>query len=108
MKKYLLPTVAVLFFSCKENKNHKASETEVVTETDTLKLPAPDEKGARNKFSNVIGWPAGKTPTAPEGFTVTRFAENIKSPRNMIQAENGDVFVVLSNSERTKTEKNKK
>jgi len=62
-------------------------------------------KMQKNKFSNVIGWPAGKAPTAPEGFTVTRFAENIKSPRNMIQAANGDVFVVLSNSERTKTEK---
>ena len=104
MKKYLLPAVALLFFSCKENKNN-TSETEVVTKTDTLKLPPPDEKAAKNKFSNVLGWPAGKSPTAPEGFTVTRFAENIKSPRNMIQAANGDIFVVLSNSERTKTEK---
>lgn len=105
MRKYLLPAVAVLFLSCKENKKHNTSETEVITKTDTLKLPAPNEKASRNKFSNVIGWPAGKAPTAPEGFMVTRFAENIKSPRNMIQAANGDVFVVLSNSERTKTEK---
>lgn len=106
MKKYILSAVTLLFFSCKENKNQTASGTdEVATKTDTLKLPAPDEKNAKNKFSNVIGWPAGKAPTAPEGFTVTRFAENIKSPRNMIQAANGDIFVVLSNSERTKTEK---
>ncbi|REC54910.1 sorbosone dehydrogenase family protein [Chryseobacterium piscium] len=106
MKKYLLPAVALLFFSCKESKSKTTSDTdEVVTKTDTLQLPPPDEKGAKNKFSNVIGWPAGKSPTAPEGFTVTRFAENIKSPRNMIQAANGDIFVVLSNSERTKTEK---
>lgn len=106
MKKYLLPAVALLFFSCKESKNKTTSDTdEIVTKTDILKLPPPDEKGAKNKFSNVIGWPAGKSPTAPEGFTVTRFAENIKSPRNMIQAANGDIFVVLSNSERTKTEK---
>ncbi|KQM55216.1 PQQ-dependent sugar dehydrogenase [Chryseobacterium sp. Leaf201] len=106
MKKYILSAATLLFFSCKENKNQTASGTdEVATKTDTLKLPAPDEKNAKNKFSNVIGWPAGKAPTAPEGFTVTRFAENIKSPRNMIQAANGDIFVVLSNSERTKTEK---
>ncbi|KQR91115.1 L-sorbosone dehydrogenase [Chryseobacterium sp. Leaf180] len=105
MKKYLLPAVAVLFFSCKENKNQTAAEADVVTKTDTLKLPSPDEKASKNKFSNIIGWPEGKTPVAPAGFTVTRFAENIKSPRNMIQAPNGDIFVVLSNSERTATEK---
>ncbi len=106
MKKYILSAATLLFLSCKENKNQTASGTDqVVTKTDTLKLPAPDEKSAKNKFSNVIGWPAGKAPTAPEGFTVTRFAEGIKSPRNMIQAANGDIFVVLSNSERTKTEK---
>ncbi|GGG63742.1 PQQ-dependent sugar dehydrogenase [Epilithonimonas arachidiradicis] len=108
MKKYLLPVVAIGMLSCKDNKNQTANtgeSVEVATQTDTLKLPAPDEKGAKNKFSNVIGWPKDKAPTAPEGFTVTRFAENIKSPRNMIQAENGDVFVVLSNSERTATEK---
>lgn len=106
MKNYLLPAFALIFFSCKENKKGNATtEKVVVTETDTLKLPAPDEKNSKNKFSNVIGWPEGKTPVAPEGFTVTRFADNIKSPRNMIQAENGDIFVVLSNSERSATEK---
>jgi len=106
MKNYLLPAFALIFFSCKENKKEStAIEKEVVTKTDTLKLPAPDEKNSKNKFSNVIGWPQGKTPVAPEGFTVTRFADNIKSPRNMIQAENGDIFVVLSNSERSTTEK---
>lgn len=95
-----------LTVSCKENKNQDKLQKDVVkTETDTLKLPAPDEKSSKNKFSNVIGWPSGKTPVAPSGFTVTRFAENIKSPRNMIQASNGDIFVVLSNSERSATEK---
>ncbi|KAA0127260.1 sorbosone dehydrogenase family protein [Chryseobacterium sp. SN22] len=107
MKIYLLPVTALLLFSCKEkNKSNGTGQADTaVTQNDTLKLPPPDEKSAKNKFSNVIGWPAGKTPTAPEGFTVTRFAENIKSPRNMIQAENGDIFVVLSNSERSVSEK---
>ncbi|WP_449386953.1 PQQ-dependent sugar dehydrogenase [Chryseobacterium lineare] len=106
MKNYLLPAFALIFFSCKENKKESTTTgKEIVTETDTLKLPAPDEKNSKNKFSNVIGWPQGKTPVAPEGFIVTRFADNIKSPRNMIQAENGDIFVVLSNSERSTTEK---
>ncbi|MPT32021.1 MAG: sorbosone dehydrogenase family protein [Chryseobacterium sp.] len=103
MKNYLLPITALLFFSCKQNDNktNRQENAEAITQTDTLKLPAPDEKGAKNKFSNVIGWPKDKTPIAPEGFTVTRFADGIKSPRNMIQAENGDIFVVLSNSERS-------
>lgn len=97
--------LALLTLSCKENKNDKTGSDTAVTKTDTLKLPAPDEKSSKTKFSNVLGWAKGKMPVAPEGFTVTRFAENIKSPRNMIQAENGDVFVVLSNSERTVSEK---
>ena len=108
MKNYLLPAAVILVFSCKENKNKPVENNQsdtAFTQTDTLKLPAPDEKNAKNKFSNVIGWPKDKTPVAPEGFTVTRFAENIKSPRNMIQADNGDIFVVLSNSERTASEK---
>lgn len=105
MKNYILPVLALLTLSCKENKNDKTGSDTAVTKTDTLKLPAPDEKSSKTKFSNVLGWAKGKMPAAPEGFTVTRFAENIKSPRNMIQAENGDVFVVLSNSERTVSEK---
>lgn len=105
MKNYILPVLALLTLSCKENKNDKTVSDPAVTKTDTLKLPAPDEKNSKTKFSNVLGWLKGKSPVAPEGFTVTRFAENIKSPRNMIQAENGDVFVVLSNSERTVSEK---
>lgn len=101
MKNYFFPTIIVLFAGCKEKKSENTSSDKVVTKTDTLNLPAPDEKNSHNKFSNVIGWPDNKTPVAPEGFTVTRFADKIKSPRNMIQGENGDVFVVLSNSERS-------
>ncbi|WP_432711821.1 PQQ-dependent sugar dehydrogenase [Pedobacter sp.] len=67
-------------------------------------LPAPDVNASKTKFSKVIGWPAGKTPVAPAGFTVTRFAENIKSPRNIYLAPNGDILVTLSNSERTAKE----
>lgn len=106
MKKFILPIALALVVSCKDKKSSENMQKDVVkTETDTLQLPAPDEKNSKNKFSNVIGWASGKTPVAPEGFTVTRFAENIKSPRNMIQASNGDIFVVLSNSERTTKEK---
>jgi glucose/arabinose dehydrogenase len=67
-------------------------------------LPAPDLSASKTKFSKVIGWPEGKTPVAPAGFTVTKFAGNIKNPRNIYVAPNGDILAVLSNSERTKKE----
>lgn len=105
----LIIPVAILLCHCKESKPKEplgsGRDSLQGSIGDTLQLPQPDEKGAKNKFSNVIGWPAGKTPVAPAGFTVTRFAEHIKSPRNIIQAENGDIFVVLSNSERSAAEK---
>src|SRR5215217_1468703 len=75
------------------------------TTTGELVLPAPDTNAAQTKFSKVIGWPSGKTPVAPAGFTVTKFAEGLKSPRNIYVAPNGDIFVVLSNSERSLKEK---
>ena len=93
--------------SCQSNSKSgpQGSDTTVVTSNDSITLPAPDTTASKNKFSKVIGWPENKTPVAPEGFVVTRFANNIKSPRNMIVAPNGDVLVVLSNSERSTKEK---
>ncbi|WP_316803983.1 sorbosone dehydrogenase family protein [Pedobacter nototheniae] len=94
---------SVILLSCQSNSSSQ-QQTAVKTETGELNLPAPDTKASKNKFSKVIGWPDGKTPVAPEGFVVTKFASGIKSPRNMIIAPNGDVLVVLSNSERSKAE----
>ena len=69
-----------------------------------VELPEADTKASKNKFSKVIGWPEGKTPVAPAGFVVTKFADGMKSPRNIVVAPNGDVLVVLSNSERSTAE----
>lgn len=93
-------------FGCQSNsKSQKQGEdTTVTTKAGAVDLPAPDTNAAKNKFSKVIGWPDGKTPVAPAGFTVTKFAANIKSPRNTYIAPNGDVLVVLSNSERSTAE----
>ncbi|TAH02263.1 MAG: sorbosone dehydrogenase family protein [Sphingobacteriales bacterium] len=68
---------------------------------DTIELPKADTKTSKTNFSTVVAWPEGKTPTAPEGFIVTKFADGMKSPRNIVIAPNGDIIVVLSNSERT-------
>src|SRR5688500_19119928 len=56
-------------------------------------LPAPFATEPTAKISKVIGWPAGKTPTAPAGFTVTKFAAALQNPRWIYVAPNGDVFV---------------
>lgn len=110
MKKYYFyaSMLSIAFLaSCQSNSKSgpQGSDTTVVTSNYSITLPAPDTTASKNKFSKVIGWPENKTPVAPEGFVVTRFANNIKSPRNMIVAPNGDVLVVLSNSERSTKEK---
>src|SRR4051794_27635169 len=54
-------------------------------------LPAPSE--SKRKNSKVIGWPEGKTPIAPEGFVVEKYAGGLKSPRWMYVTPNGDILV---------------
>jgi glucose/arabinose dehydrogenase len=101
----ILTLVAFILFGCQTNSNSQTSSTTVKTGAGkTITLPAPDPKASKNNFSKVIGWPDGQTPIAPTGFTVTKFAEGMKSPRNIVIAPNGDVIVVLSNSQRTKAE----
>ncbi len=98
-------STAVLF-GCQSNSNSQkqGEDTTVTTKNGAVDLPAPDTNAAKSKFSKVIGWPEGKTPIAPEGFVVTKFASNIKSPRHTYIAPNGDVLVALSNSERSTVE----
>lgn len=64
--------------------------------------PAPmlqEPSGTAVRFSRVIGWPNGITPTAPEGFWVSEYARNLVSPRNLYEGPNGDVFVAEANTE---------
>ena len=113
MKKQILTAVlfsSAILSSCQSSSDSEKGadslekDTTVETSVQELNLPAPDTAASKNKFSKVIGWPKGKTPTAPKGFVVTKFASDIKSPRNMIVAPNGDVLVVLTNSERSAVE----
>jgi glucose/arabinose dehydrogenase len=96
-----------MIIACNQNNNKEAGQTDTVSAKagQEVQLPTPDESASKNKFSKVIGWPEGRTPTAPAGFTVTKFATNIKSPRNIYIAPNGDILAVLSNSERGVKEK---
>lgn len=75
----------------------------VKTAIGDLTLPAPYATESKTNNSKVIGWPEGKTPTAPEGFTVTKFADGFQNPRWTYIAPNNDIFVVESG---TRTSKN--
>ncbi len=62
-------------------------------------LPPPGATKSARNFSKVIGWPFDRTPTAPEGFRVTRYAEALDNPRWIYVAPNGDVLVAESRTE---------
>ena len=51
-----------------------------------------------DKQPNVIGWPAGRTPTAPKGFTVSLYADRLDHPRWVYVLPNGDVLVAEANT----------
>lgn len=56
-------------------------------------LPQPYETKSVLNLSNVIGWGDNSTPLAPKGFKVTRFGNDLKSPRWTYQLPNGDILV---------------
>lgn len=61
-------------------------------------LPPISASKSYSNYSNVIGWKNGRTPKAPPGFTVTKYADGFKNPRWMYVTPNGDVLVAQSNS----------
>jgi glucose/arabinose dehydrogenase len=52
--------------------------------------------------AKVARWTAGEAPTAPAGFTVTRFAAGLDHPRWLYVLPNGDVLAAESASESAK------
>ena len=61
-------------------------------------LPRPYSTKSITRFSKVVGWPKGRTPIGPAGFTITRFADGLENPRWIYQAPNGDIFVAEANT----------
>ncbi|GAB3711224.1 sorbosone dehydrogenase family protein [Spirosoma flavus] len=93
--------LTVACFSCnQEKKQDNQSADTVATAVQTVDLPAPYATKSAKNFSNVIGWPEGKTPQAPAGFVVTEFARDLKNPRWIYVAPNGDILVSEANTER--------
>ncbi|MBX9746225.1 MAG: sorbosone dehydrogenase family protein [Hyphomonadaceae bacterium] len=62
-------------------------------------LPAPAGGMPVVNPATAVGWPDGASPTAPEGFTVQRFAEGLDHPRWLHVLPNGDVLVAESATE---------
>ena len=60
-------------------------------------LPPPYQTRAGSFPSHVIGWPDGKTPTAPAGFRVNLYAE-LDNARWPYVLPNGDVLVAQADS----------
>lgn len=55
-------------------------------------LPEPYATDSVRRSADVIGWPDGAMPTAPEGFRVQRFAGGLDNPRSLYVLPNGDVL----------------
>ncbi|KAF2342119.1 PQQ-dependent sugar dehydrogenase [Flavobacterium tistrianum] len=90
----------------KEEKEELAKQPGNVVKTaiGDITLPPPYATESKTNNSKVIGWPAGKTPKAPEGFTVTKFADGFENPRWTYIAPNQDIFVVESGTRSSKNQ----
>jgi len=76
----------------------------VKTAVGDITLPPPYATESKTNNSKVIGWPKDKTPKAPEGFTVTKFADGFENPRWTYIAPNQDIFVVESGTRSSKNQ----
>ena len=90
----------------KEEKEALAKQPNNVVKTaiGNITLPPPYATESKSNNSKVIGWPTGKTPKAPEGFTVTKFADGFENPRWTYIAPNQDIFVVESGTRNSKNQ----
>jgi glucose/arabinose dehydrogenase len=77
----------------KKEENAGKGDAVPVATGQTVELPAPYATESATRYSDVIGWPADKTPTAPEEFVVTKFADGLNNPRNIYIAPNRDILV---------------
>lgn len=63
------------------------------------RLPEPrDGLFPTVQIAPAVGWPAGRTPTAAQGFAVNTFATGLDHPRWLYRLPNGDILVAESNA----------
>lgn len=83
----------------KKMKEKLAKQPPVTVQTTVgpLELPSPFSTESVEKRSEIVPWPEGQMPTAPAGFKVSKFAEDLDHPRRSYVSPNGkDIFVVES------------
>ncbi len=97
---FVFLTLVQAFESCNVKKLSKGSYEGSVNTSGYRAdpLPAPYATGSAKNFSKVEGWKNNKTPIAPDGFSVAKFAEGLDHPRWIYVAPNGDIFVAESNT----------
>jgi glucose/arabinose dehydrogenase len=98
---YALVLAAAVFTSCQQKQKPDPNKADTVADNvgQQVDLPAPFETKSAQLFCTVVGWPKGKTPTAPAGFKVSLYAEDLNNPRNLYVAPNGDVFAAQATTE---------
>ncbi len=102
---FMLTGLLALLFACAptdDTQQGTAESQESASTRDSLatygtnvsdQLPEPNKTSSVDQEGKVIGWPEGKTPLAPEGFSVSKFAGDLQHPRWIYEAPNGDIFV---------------
>lgn len=102
----LISTAILFAAACGSNEEKKKQENAgkgdtVATNTnEPVALPDPYATKSSTKVSKVVGWSNGKTPIAPAGFTVTKFADSLDNPRWIYIGTNGDVFISEATTEK--------
>ncbi len=94
----IMGAAAALLTACGQGQGGTPANS-VVGYGNNPALPDPQKKLIPTvKVSDVVGWPAGKTPQAPAGFRVQPFATGLDHPRWLLTLPNGDVLVAESNA----------
>src|SRR5437879_10702156 len=63
-------------------------------------LPKPNATESAANQSKVVPRPADAWPQVPEGFKIDQAATGLETPRTIVTAPNGDLFVAESNAGR--------
>jgi len=104
--------LAIFITSCNSSQDNKQTASTADTTrqqtgdaVESVELPPPFATQSVNDFCTVVGWPTGKTPVVPQGFTIAKFADSLLNPRWIYIGPNGDIFVCESNGNNTNIQK---
>lgn len=105
--RWMAVLLMTMLFACNNQQKETTAADSVAAQQNVPgdTLPLPDTTRSVKNFSHVVGWPGNKTPVAPEGFVVTKFADGLKNPRWIYVAPDGDIFVAESNATRAFVQK---